>query len=231
MLFGPSKARNVLLNSLSISINNLQLPFKGTHKNLGLTLDTDLRFREHVAICTKRAYTNLKFLYSHKEFLNQKSKIMLCDSLVLSHYNFADSIYGPCLDSLTSRRIQKTQNSCLRFIFGIKRRNRISHKLRDAEWLNMFNRRKLHLACTFHKIMLFKNPPYLYNKISFRTDVHNINIRNRGNVTIPKHKTHKFRRSFSYQIAHIYNSSPVGFRELSIGMFKRHYYEYLLQYQ
>lgn len=231
MLFGPTNARKEAMQSLSLSINNVPLAFKESTKNLGLILDTDLRFRDHINNCIKKAYCNLKLLFRNRLLLTLKTKILLCNSLVLSHFNFADEIYGPCLDSVTSKRIQKTQNTCLRFIYGIRKRNRVTHKLKDVKWLNMYNRRQLHAACLFHKIIIYRTPPYLYNKITYRTDVHNINIRTRGNVTIPKHKTQLYKRCFTYQLSHIYNNIPPNIRPLSIPAFKRHFFEYLFNHQ
>ena len=49
---------------------------------------------------------------------------MLCDSLVLSYFNYFDVIYSQYLDLNDKNRIQKVQNSCLILIFG-----HISHKL------------------------------------------------------------------------------------------------------
>lgn len=156
---------------------------------------------------------------------------MLCDSLVLSHFNHCDTVYGPCIDSTEARRIQKVQNSCLRLIFGIKRRQRISYKLKTVGWLNMYNRRRLHLACFFHKILKYKSPPYLLNKLTFRNDVHNINIRRKDILTVPQHRKEIFKRSFSYNIAACINKLPFDGLILSCDSFKKRYKKYLIQNQ
>ncbi|CAH2012415.1 unnamed protein product [Acanthoscelides obtectus] len=128
----------------------------------------------------QRAYLSLKFIYGSRKFLSLKLKIMLCDTLVLSLFNYADVLYGPHLTNLYRRKVQLVQNSCLRLAFGIQRRHRISHKLKDAGWLNMENRRLLHSAVFYHKEILVRTPQYLYQKITYRTDVHNINVRSKG---------------------------------------------------
>ncbi|KAF5278519.1 hypothetical protein FQR65_LT15668 [Abscondita terminalis] len=50
-------------------------------------------------------------------------------------------------------------------------RKHVTIKLVDSGWLSMKNRRILQCQCLFHKILLTKTPAYLYNKITFRTDV------------------------------------------------------------
>lgn len=179
--------------------------------------------------CSKKSYLNLKLLYPHRQIMNKKTKITLCESVILSHFNYADTLYGPCITVASSRRIQKVQNSCLSFIYGIRRRNRISYKLKDANWLSMMKWRSLHLACLVYNIIIFGKPPYLYNKIRFRTDVHNINVRNRGNVTIPNHRTEMFKRAFSYQVAVTYNKLATPyFQLLKLSLFPKAVFTYLM---
>lgn len=205
IVFGSKSHRIHLQNVCSFIMGGEVVPFKEHVKNLGLIVDNDLRFRVHVNNLLRKAYVSLKMIYPHRRCLAREVKILLCDSLVLSHFNYCDSVYGPCLDSDDVRRIQKAQNSCLRFIYGIRRPQRISHKLGETRWLSMYNRRQLHMACFYTKIMIDKTPPYLFEKLQFRTDVHNLNIRRRDILTIPKHRKEFFKRSYSYRAAHLVN--------------------------
>nr|CAI5847046.1 unnamed protein product [Callosobruchus analis] len=128
--------------------------------------------------------------------------------MVLSHFNFSDCLYGPCITENYKKKIQIAQNSCLRLIYGIRKQERISHKLKETNWLNMEARRFLHTAILFDKIIVHKSPAYLFEKLTFRTDLHNINVRSRGLLTPPIFRTVQFKRSFSYHICKIYNSIP-----------------------
>lgn len=149
MLFCSDAHRTEILNSLRLQMNNDVIEFQSSAKNLGLVMDQKLKFSQHVTLKLKVGYSALKTIYSQKNYLSVNIKKMLCDALVLSPLNFCDTIYGPCLDCSDTYRIQKLQNSCLRLIFGIRRREHISHKLKDAGWLNMFDRRELHIICFF----------------------------------------------------------------------------------
>lgn len=221
MLFGKSKARNNALPHVNIKINGISIPLKDCSRNLGLHIDQNLRFKLHITRALQKAYCNLKMLYNSSKILNVKLKTMLTESLVLSHFNYCDTVLGPCLDSIEIRRIQTVQNACIRFIFGIRKRDHVSHKLKELKWLKMEDRRFLHAACQFHRIILTKSPPYLCRKIRFRTDIHNINIRQKKLITIPPHKSTLFQRSFSYNIAKIYNKLPSEIKNCSSLQFKR----------
>ena len=220
LLFG-GKDRANLLETLKPNIDNHEIQFKNNVKNLGLIIDSNLRFNEHVTSKLKLGYSALKTLYSHRHFLSQKTRKLLCDSLILSHFNFCDTVYGPCLDSTDVRRIQKLQNCCMRFIFGIRRRERISYKLKELNWLNMAQRRSLHSICFFYKILKTKSPPYLLRRVTYRTDIHHINIRHRYLINIPFHKKELFKRSFSYNIASVINKFKITDFSLSLFSFKK----------
>lgn len=216
---------------LLLKINNTSLNFKKSAKNLGVEIDSNLRFKTHVTKCIQKSYMKLKLLYPHRHLLNQALKIKLCDSLVLSHFNYGDVLYGPCIDSIDANRVEKVQKSCLRFIFGIKKNNPISHKLKEVSWLSMSSRRKLHSLNCFHKILVTKRPSYLYDKVIFRNMVHSLNVRNNGLISIPRHKTTIFRRAFSYNIGHLYNELSDSVKVLGLHAFNTAVRKKLLQEQ
>jgi len=221
IFFGNKISRtNISANSV-VAVNNTNIPVVKTVKNLGVYFDSDLRFKVHVTKCLQHGYSTLKLLFSNRHLLNQNLKKILCDSLVLSRLNYCDAVYHHCLDSVDSRRIQVLQNSCLRFTYGFRRREHVTPFLLRSGWLCMRDRRLLHVTTFYHKILTEKTPPYLYDKITFRTDVHNINIRHKHVLTIPTHKLQLFKRSFSYTIANIYNKISFNLKSLTILSFKK----------
>lgn len=231
LLFGPANILPTVSNYMSVNVGGLEVQPVGEARSLGLTFDSSLRFRSHVSDYIRRGYGKLKLIYNKRYFMNRKIRSYLCNTLVLSGLNYCDYVYGPSIDARDIHRIQVLQNSCLRLIFGVRRRQRISHKLNEIKWLNMENRRLYHAATLFHKIILFKSPPYLLNKISYRSDIHNINIRFGGTVVIPAHKTEAFKSSFTYQIANIYNSIPGEVKCLNVDTFRRRFRELLFDGQ
>lgn len=62
----------------------------------------------------------------------------------------------------------------------------------------MSSRRKLHMAFLYNKIVLFKSPPFVFNKIVYKSHVYNIIIR--GYISPLPHRTSMFQRSLSYNI-------------------------------
>nr|CAH7738566.1 unnamed protein product [Callosobruchus chinensis] len=105
------------------------------------------KFKNHIINKVQQAaFLSLRNLYRSRHSLSAELKKNLCESLVLSHCN-CNVVYMPSLDVSCKYKIQKIQNACIRYIFGLRLRHHVSHKLRDLKWLNMSNRLKLHLAC------------------------------------------------------------------------------------
>lgn len=149
IIFGKRKDKDVFMQRYSqlLKMDNCNINFQQVVKSLGLFIDSDLRFSHHVTHILKKSYTSLKLIFHNRHFLDVGTKALLCDSLVLSHPNYCDTVYGPCITNMDSNRLQKLQNSCLRLIYGIRKFDRISHKLKEISWLSMVGRRRLHSAC------------------------------------------------------------------------------------
>lgn len=211
---------NLDSDSVGIFLGGERLVVYPESKNLGVLVDSNLRFSSHVTACVKKAYGVLRCLYQHRHILNIITKKRLCETLVLSNFVHCAAMYGPCLTGYELHRIQRVQNSCLRFMYGVRKRENISHTLVTAKWLNIRNKFKHQFLCLVHKLITTGTPPYLYNKITYRTDVHNLNLRHKNTIAVPAHRKALFRRSFSYNVAKEYNSCPPEFKNKSLSVFK-----------
>lgn len=218
VLFGSRNTVTRVQNLININILNTPIPLVTFARNLGLMIDSDLRFHQHIDKKIQSAFIALKKLYANKQILSPNIRKLLCDSLVLSQFNYGDVIYGPCLTSVTVQRIQRVQNACLRFIYGLRKYDHISHTLVRAGWLNMHDRRKLHMGVFFFRVLKFSTPPYLHKKIRYRTDVHNLNLRHRNSITLPRYATTMYRRSFTYSLAAFWNALPCRLRRLELSV-------------
>ena len=230
MIFGRKRDIIQYRQFVDVVIGGVSVPIVEEARDLGIVLEPDLRFRRHVTLTLSSSYAKLKTIFSSRHLLDIKTKTLLCDSLVLSKFNYADVIYGPCLLKNDEKRIQRVQNSCLRYIYGIRKYDRISHKLLDVGWLNMCNRRVFHYNVFVHKVITLQEPKYLAAKIEFRTDVRHLSLRFRGLVP-PMHKTEMFKRSFTYRTIEIYNGWPERMRALGATSFRKEIRKMLLNRQ
>ena len=114
-------------------------------KNLGVHFDEYMSWVKHINKTVCKAYGSLRSLYRFKKFLSESSKKSLCETLVLSHFNYCDCLF-PSLAKYLSEKIQKVQNACVRFIYNLRKydRDHIRPFLIKLNWLNMENRRLSH---------------------------------------------------------------------------------------
>lgn len=211
MLFGSKTNRLKVINSLNIVVNGSSLTRSEVSKNLGVLIDSELRFKEHISALIQKSFHILKQLWSQRDFLSIKTRGLFTNSLILSRFSYCDEVYGPCIDNLTSHRIQRIHNACIRFIYGLRKYEHISTKLCDLGWLNMYNRRYLHLSCLIFKVYHSEIPAYLFRKFIHRFSIHSINIRFNNLLHVPRFSTSQFKRSFPYNTFKIFNEFIISF--------------------
>lgn len=64
-------------------------------------LDSSLRYTINTNRLIKKAFANLN---SYRNIPDRQTRILLCESLVLSHFNFCNSVYGPFLNYADKQR-------------------------------------------------------------------------------------------------------------------------------
>lgn len=215
LVFGPKKDQLVADDDFKVSLNGEVLKFSTCVKNLGLLLDTNLRFDSYVKKLVQKSYYKLKLLYMNKDILSPDIKLRLCDSLILSTMSYCDVVYWPALLNRDKESLQKIQNSCIRFVYGLRKFDHISDKLVESGWLKMDERYQASLATTVYNINKFELPAYLYSKLVRGSDVHNRQTRSRLSYKVPRHRTAQFQRSFAYNSVKTFNSIPLAIRSLT----------------
>lgn len=220
------------INTQLIKINNETLPCVKSVKSLGIIFDSNFKFSLQVNKVIQKAYLNLKILYAHRHILNFKLRKNLCEALVMSHLNYCNFIYGPCLDVFDKNRLQKVQNSCCRLIFGLRKYDRgISAKIKSLNWLNVNNCSVFQLLVFVHRVVNSSTHAYIYDKFTRRSQQHSVNIRSNQLFALPKFRTAFYKKSFSYNSIKLYNSLPLSLKSLSLPFFKKKLKSHLLSDQ
>lgn len=216
--------RDKILNnpSFNIKLNGVVLTPSNHCKNLGVFFDYNLRFQNHVSHLIQKSYSKLKVLYIHKDKLTTDVKLKLCDSLILSYLAYCDVLYWPALLRKDKVRLQRLQNSCVRFSYNLRKYDHISGRFSDSKWLNLDERFRFHMACLVYKIDMFKTPRYLYDKLTKVSAIHNRPTRNNSLYAAPRHSTSLFERSFSHNAVKIFNQLPPTLKSLtSLNSFRK----------
>ena len=207
-----------------IVINNEVIERKTRVKNLGVIFDEPFTWTNHVNKAISTAFFKLRQAYRHKNFLSEESKIAICETYVLCHFNYCDTVYFN-IASFLKNKIQKVQNTCFRFIFGLKKYDHVSVCLEKLKTLNMHERRVLHGLSLMHRINKKLVPQYLIERITRNEDLHTYNTRHRKNIVSVKCNTVLRKNSFFPFFSKLYNEITTKLHlnnSTSLGTFKKH---------
>lgn len=230
MLFAPPNSTQFLKSYLQFELDGQDLSFTETAKNLGVLLDTSLRFSQYISNLSQKSYLALKTLYANKHILNFKVRKKLCEAYIMSTLSYCLILYYPCLTAKDCNRLQIIQNNCCRFICNLKKYDHVSNKINDLHWLNMsFLFEYLLLVFTF-KLLKTSSPLYLRQKLIFRSELHAIPIRTDA-LAVPRHETTLFQRCFTYNAVKCYNKYSQYFSSKSVLTFRKKVKNHLINQQ
>ena len=230
IFFGVKKNYlNNIPNNFEVKIDNDVLPVVAEAKCLGMVIDSNLTFQSYIKKKLQIAYMRLKNLYSLKKNMHPRAKYYLCDTLVLSLMDYGDIVYSDSLSTRLSGKIQKLQNSCMRFSYKIPFRNHITPYLNTSNILNMKHRRKYHMFVFVYKILNSGRPPYL--KELFNRFLHPHNTRYVNNYRVPQHKTANYQKSFTYVAVQMWNSLADNVKKFPLQKFSNYIKTLLLNCQ
>jgi hypothetical protein len=222
LIIGPKVLRNKLnVNNVKVFVNGSNIELVPHARNLGVVLDNDLNFSQHISIKIRSAFVILKYLYVLKWYLPTDIKIKLTEVLVMNSVAYGLNVYGHLLTKDLMSRLQYIQNSCIRYAYNVNRREHITPYLAKAETLNIKQRCVYSMSVLLFKILKSKSPIYLFRHLQFYNDIHCFNTRNRDTIIIPLHRSDKYKGSFSYMAAYIYNRYKYLFLQTStVSTFK-----------
>ncbi len=211
-----------------LKIGDTPLPQVDRCKNLGVIFDSHFNWESHINKLVSHSYLKLKSIYRFKHLLSPQLKLNLCDSLVLSSFNYCDILFSN-IGKAHQAKIQQVQNSCLRFAFNVRKYDHITPYLQSSKWLNMKDRRVMHSLCMIYKILNNLTPQYLLDPINMLRIPHNYSTRQLNLLPIPPFRKSLKENSFYVKMVNTYNSLSEDIKlSTSLHIFKRKLRQFLV---
>ena len=134
LLIGTPQQRSKV-TSCSIQFHGTTLTPSGTSRNLGITYDSDLSLKKHIASVCQTGFYHIRQLRQVRSSLDTNSATVLANSLVSSRLDYCNSLfYG--LPDCSIHRLQRVQNSLARVVLPfVKRQHHITPALQKLHWL------------------------------------------------------------------------------------------------
>jgi len=195
----------------------------GTVKSLGLYLDSYLSMSDQITSVVQACNIQIRNLWFIASKLSFNLKIQLVHALVLSRIDYCNSVYFG-LSSYDLSRLQKVQNSAVRFIFGRGRKAHTTPLLKKVHFLPVRFRINFKIALLAYKCLNNIAPPYLKELISPRQQsFKNVRLDNDYfYLSFPPSPNYvNTEKAFSHCAVKVFNSLPYDIRSAeSVTSFK-----------
>ena len=200
-----------------------KLELKESIKILGVHLDHKLNWSKHVQEVNKKANYAVRNLQRVNMLIPFKPRILLYNSLIASHFNYADTVWAGC-SMKDQNKLQRTQNLAVKSILGMRKNESARDALKTAKLLPLAEKRKIHEGVFIHKGLQNKLPLSVCKQYAQHKTSNNSRSSERKILGIPPHKSEKFKSSPLYRTITTWNSIPQKIKEIeNMDTFKRNY--------
>lgn len=232
MIIGSRHYRNALdLTSLTpLRLDGSVIPFTDTAKNLGVLIDSHLSWRDQVNEVSRKVHFSFHSLKCLQTFLPLRTKILLAQSIIQPIIDYADACYLDATEELLNK-LERLQNICIRFVYGLKKYDHVSHFRNELKWLPIRLRRNTRILCLLYNILHHPlYPSYLRERFTY---VRPPDVLRRSHLKyhlkIQPHTTDFYSFSFTVHAVRLWNAVPPNIRDSpSISVFKRRIKEHFL---
>ena len=177
MIFKTARRIN-MINPLNIKIDNTYIDRVDEFNFLGISFNEQLNWQSHIKKNSNRCSRIIGILNKLKRLLPLNIKIMLYNTLILSHLNYGLTAWGYRCD-----RIKKLQKKAVRIICLSKCNAHTDPLFKSLNLLKVEHILKLQELKLYHKFSNNKLPVYLQNlPLDQNNSIHNFNTRGQYNI-------------------------------------------------
>ena len=211
----------ILLNSLYF--DNTLLNTSEYHKHLGIILQNDCKWEQHITNLIKKCRTQINCLRSYKYRLNRKSLETMFKSYILPILDYADVIWDNCTET-QANALEEIQLDALRTITGSVRGTSHALLYNETGFIPLKERRKRHKLLLYFKFMNGLVPNHLAIRFPpLVSDVNPYHRRRPLNRQPPQFRTELYRKSFFPSSTDLWNNLPENIQNSkSFGEFKKY---------
>ena len=169
--FGEEKTKSILCGTkrqlknqrdLDLRYGDIEIKQHSRVTYLGCILDNDLSGESMATKVLKLVNNRLKFLYRKQKFLTLSLRRLLCNALIQPHYDYACSAWYPSLNKRLSKKIQTSQNKCIRYCLNLDNRAHVGiDEFIKINWLPTKERVAQCICVNIFKFFNKMSPQYM----------------------------------------------------------------------
>ncbi len=210
LLIGPKNSTQNLLD------HNLQLDrcpvHSSTVKNLGVVLDSNLSFENHISYVTKTAFFHLRNIAKLRNMLSVSDADKLVHAFMTSRLDYCKAMLGGCPVS-SMKKLQIVQNAVARVLKRSRKYDHITSIIQSLHLQPVKFRISYKILLLNYKALNGLAPVYLTSLLSRYNPTRSLRSQNSGLLVVPRiAKSTKGGRTFSYLAPKLWNSLPDNVR-------------------
>lgn len=205
-----------------LHFGNVTLKETKSHKHLGLIIQCDCRWGEHIDAVARKVNMLIACLRGYKYSLSRKALETMYKSFILPIFDYADVIWDNCTEG-QSTILEKLHLEALRIIVGGVKGTSHYKLYEESGFTSLKERRKNHRLILFFKIVNGLCPDYLLEDLPNLVSTTNPYHRRRPyERLIPPVRTELYKNSFFPRTTTEWNSLPDNMKtSSSLSEFKR----------
>ena len=217
--FSPTKTKEMIISNKtnldqhpSALFNDHVIDKVISHKHLGLTLSSDLKWTRHIDSIVRASATKLDMMRGLKYKLDRKSLQTIYMSFVRPSLEYGDCLFDGTFDGDLDK-LEGVQVEAMRIVTGATARSSTEALYMDTKWPTLEERRKEHSLTMMHKIVNGTAPAYLCSLLPPRIGANvNRNLRNSNDYRVPFTRIETYRRSFFPRTLTYWNNLDVSIK-------------------
>ena len=137
-------------------------------KVLGVKIDQFLKFDDMIGDVCKTGYFKLNKLKTIRNALDTQLRITLVRCYILNVIDYCNVLYAN-LNGTQTKRLQMLMNASIRFIYNLRKSERVSSFMKKCHFLPVKFRKRYKLCIFAFKVLHSMVPEYLDDLVSIRT--------------------------------------------------------------
>ena len=210
------KRQNMKNNSFTVLYKNNPVKQVTNHKLLGIVIDQNLLWQDHVHSLVKQISSSVFQLSQIKHFLNEQSRRMFYFSFIQAKLDYCSVIWGKCSISIVKPLFSLQKRAVRLIVFKQSPGMSINQLFKHTDILPFHSGVKYNTLLLMFKILNDLAPKYMVSMIKQQQN-HKSN-----RVILPQAKLDLFKTSFLYNGCKEWNMLPSIIRSMkSIVVFKK----------
>lgn len=211
LLIGP-KSCTQQISQLNLQLEGYKVSFSSTIKDLGVILDSNLTFKNHISHVTKTAFFHLRNIAKLRNMLSISDAEKLVHAFMTSRLDYCNALFAGCPAS-SINKLQLVQNAAARVLTRSRKYDHITPILSSLHWLPVKFRIEFKILLLTYKALNNLAPVYLTNLLSRYEPTRSLRSQNSGLLVVPRiAKSSKGGRAFSFMAPTLWNSLPGNVR-------------------